>query len=560
MAEPETAPKKWLQPENQPQKYERLFTDIDVGRVKIPKFQREFVWTNEQTAKLIDSIIKGFPIGSFILWQTRDELRHIKNIGNITLPEVPKGEPVMYVLDGQQRITSLYAVRKGVRLTREGDEVDYKRIFIDLSYEPDADDQVVVADDPPKGEHISVFDLLNGSFAQLADRFSSKELRNRVDAYRRRLTSYDFSTIVIRDYPIEIAVEVFTRINTGGTPLTLFEIMVAKTYDETRKFDLLREYERLLSTDEGKDLEDVGYATISDTTVLQCIAAHINKQVRAKDILKLDKTPFIDAWPVVKQAIFTAVDYLRTQLRVPVSKLLPYDAMLVPLTYFFIRKKGYAPSPIQYTFLSQYFWWAALSSRFSSSAETKIAQDVLRMDLILEEKAPSYAGEEVRLTMDDLRWRGFRANDAFCKAILCLYAFQEPKSFKTNGMIVLDNRWLRTSTAKNYHHFFPKAFLDGKGVDEEKANAILNITLVDDYLNKRDIRAKAPSVYMKSFADDNPKLADTMKTHLIDDLRTFGVWDDDYSTFIEKRGEKVLVELQNRLNPAELATAAKAGD
>ena len=93
-----------LQPENQNKKYEHLFTDIDTGRIKVPMFQRDFVWTNEQTAKLIDSIIKGFPIGSFIFWQTRNGLRHIKNIGNVTLPDVPKGEPALYVLDGQQRI------------------------------------------------------------------------------------------------------------------------------------------------------------------------------------------------------------------------------------------------------------------------------------------------------------------------------------------------------------------------------------------------------------------------------------------------------------------------
>lgn len=49
------------QPENEPKKYAFLFNDIDVGRIKIPMFQRDFVWTNEQTAKLIDSIIQGLP-------------------------------------------------------------------------------------------------------------------------------------------------------------------------------------------------------------------------------------------------------------------------------------------------------------------------------------------------------------------------------------------------------------------------------------------------------------------------------------------------------------------
>src|SRR6266704_2187342 len=96
------------QPENQSKKYATLFTAID------------------------DSFIKGFPIGTFILWKTHEELRHIKNIGNATLPPTPKGDATSYVLDGQQRITSLYAVRKGLIITKEGVTVDYKELSIAL--------------------------------------------------------------------------------------------------------------------------------------------------------------------------------------------------------------------------------------------------------------------------------------------------------------------------------------------------------------------------------------------------------------------------------------------
>lgn len=540
-----------LQPENQTKKYEHLFADIDSGRTKVPMFQRDFVWSEAQTAKLVDSIIKGFPIGAFIFWQTRDELRHIRNIGNINLPDTPKGESRHYVLDGQQRITSLYAVRKGVRINREGQEIDYKKISIDLSRDPDAEEEIVSAEPPVSGPYITVYELLNGSFAELAEKFNSNELRNRVDAYRQRLTGYDFSAIVICDYPLEVACEVFTRINTGGTALTLFQIMVAKTYDESRKFDLAREYEWLIDNKgQDKDLEDAGFETIPESTVLQCIAAHLIKQARARDILKLDRDNVIDSWPAVKEGIFTAVDYLRTHLRVPVSRLLPYDALLVPLTYFFIRMARSAPSPVQDKLLTQYFWWASLSNRFTSGSEGKIAQDLLRMDEILSEKAPDYSGEEVRISIDELRWRRFRTGDSFCKAILCLYAYHEPKSFQSNSLVKLDNSWLRIATSKNYHHFFPKDYLAKAGMfSDEQANSILNITLVDDYLNKRKIRAKAPSIYMKDFAKKNKKIHETMKTHLIEDLETFGVWNDDYATFVEQRGRIVLEELESRLRP-----------
>src|SRR5437016_2669493 len=64
-----------LQPDNHDKKYEALFLEIDSGQIKLPRFQREFVWDKEQSAKLLDSILKGFPIGTFIFWKTREELR-----------------------------------------------------------------------------------------------------------------------------------------------------------------------------------------------------------------------------------------------------------------------------------------------------------------------------------------------------------------------------------------------------------------------------------------------------------------------------------------------------
>ena len=107
------------QPENQAKKYQHLFTGIETGKIRIPQFQREFVWSKQQTAKLIDSIIKGFPIGTFIIWETKEEMRSVRSIGNADLPEQKPGETYQYVLDGQQRITSLYAVQKGLIYQQE---------------------------------------------------------------------------------------------------------------------------------------------------------------------------------------------------------------------------------------------------------------------------------------------------------------------------------------------------------------------------------------------------------------------------------------------------------
>jgi len=537
-----------MQPQPQSKKYDVLFTGIDSGQVKLPMFQREFVWGKEQTAKLIDSIVKGYPIGTFILWKTREELRSVRNIGNIKLPEAPKGDAVQYILDGQQRITSLYAIRKGVRLTREGEEIDYREIAINLALDPNDSDQIVFVDPPEGVETISVHKLLNGTVTEFARDYLPH--LNKIDTYRSRLLGYDFSTVVIEDYPIDIACDVFTRINTGGTELTIFEIMVAKTYDNARNFDLSLEYQNLIdSNGNGKDLEDANFDTIPSSTVLQCVAACMVKQIRRKDILKISRETFVETWPVVVDAMFSAVDFIRTYLRIPVSQLLPYNPLLILFVYFFYKNGCEKPTNKQAKLLSQLFWWISLGNRYSSGLENKVAQDLERVDSILNGEAPSYRGEEINLTMDNLKYKWFSTGDAFCKAILCLYAYHIPRSFKDDSLVQMDNSWLKTTISKNYHHFFPRAYLRNEGLPEWKINTILNITIVDDHINKREIRANPPAKYMKTFKKGNKKLAETMKSHLIEDLDVFGVWENDYEKFLEARGKHVIDELNQRLNP-----------
>jgi len=123
---------------------------------------------------------------TFILWRTSEELRHVKNIGNVALQKAPKGEQVSYILDGQQRITSLYAIRKGIIATKDDEELDYKQICINLDLEPDQEDVVVSVQVDPDHRCISVFDLLNQSLHHLASNYSAEELK-KIDVYRSRL-------------------------------------------------------------------------------------------------------------------------------------------------------------------------------------------------------------------------------------------------------------------------------------------------------------------------------------------------------------------------------------
>jgi hypothetical protein len=141
----------------------------------------------------------------------------------------------------------------------------------------------------------------------------------------------------------------------------------------------------------------------------------------------------------------------------------------------------------------------------------------------------------------------FNAGRSSIKAILCLYAFHQPKSFSDNSFVSVRKYWLKQANSKNYHRFFPRAYLGKKNVEECKINNILNITIVDDYLNKREIRAKPPATHMKVFKKSNKALPETMESHLVGGLDDFGIWENDYEKFLAARAELVSEELSKRI-------------
>ena len=537
-----------LQPKNHNKNYEELFVEIDSGQIKLPMFQREFVWEKEQSAKLIDSILKGFPIGTFIFWKTREELRSFKEVGNHKLPDTDKGDYVQYILDGQQRITSLYAIRKGIRLTKDGKVVDYRDIFINLDHDRENDEQIVVTEQQAGKRYLAVHRLLTSQVIDLMDEYPDRETLKQIESYKGKLTNYEFSTITIKDYPIEVACEVFSRINTGGKSLTVFEIMVAKTYHEAKNFDLAEKYEALRDgTDDSKNsLASSKFETLPASIVMQCVAAITVGAVRSKDILMMRREVFIDKWEPMKDSLFMAIDFIRSELRVPVSQLLPYPAVVVPFVYFFHALANKKPESNQVRLLEQFFYWAGLTERYSSGTESKMSEDFKKMDAIVKGVAPSYASTELSVGSDKIAETQFSAGNGYCKTILCLLAYQQPKSFDTNGIVILDNSNLKIATSRNYHHFFPRAYL----ADADKSmepNLIANITLIDGYSNKHRIGKKPPSEYTGKFAKTNEELTKTLQTHLIQNVARYGVNTDDYSLFIQRRSKAIALALNVKL-------------
>ena len=319
--------------------------------------------------------------------------------------------------------------------------------------------------------------------------------------------------------------------------------MSAKTYDEDQNFDMEEKFRKLLD-----ELSECKYNPISSSVILNTISLVLskNKECKRKVILQLNKQDIINIWDEVILHLKESIDYFRSVFRIPVSAMLPYDSLLVPFTYFFYYNKE-KPSGEQMKFLEEFFWRMSLSYRYSSSTESKLAQDIKRIDEILKFKRPSYEDVKVHLnSYNDLIETNFSTGSSYCKSILCLLAYKEPKDFQNNGKIILDNSWLKVANSKNYHHFFPKGYLRKNKIANE--NSVVNITLVSAGLNKGKIKDKAPSVYIKDFIDENDELSNSLKSHMINDLYEFGITSDDYNVFLEKRAKLIFNELKNRID------------
>jgi len=433
---------------------------------------------------------------------------------------------------------------KGAEVSRENGNKkdDFSKIYIDL--DAGEDEQIIITDTSEKAHmtFISILDLLDGDPMMLSQ--YPKKYYKKLGIYKNQIMSYQYSVIQITDVMVDVATEIFTRINVGGKSLTLFEIMVAKTFDKDKNFDLSEKYDELVG-----ELQDCDYETISNTVILQTIATIISGECSKKIILKIDKEKFIDTWDIATNAIKMAVEYFRNVYQIPVSKLLPYPSLLVPFAYFFAKTathNGQFPKGNQKKYLQDFFWRCSLGERYTSGLESKLAQDIKRIDKIISGELPFYDWM-INSSVDFIKENGgFSTGRSYIKAILCIFTSLQPRSFGDYDYIVnVRNNWLRRADSKNYHHFFPKAYL--KNTDDPPANHIANITIVDDYLNKSGIGAKPPSVYMKKIAKNNEKLSDTMKTHLIGDLAAFGVWENDYNLFFNSRLRQISKEIKKRI-------------
>jgi len=228
-------------------------------------------------------------------------------------------------------LRSINLLYEGEKVIANKKQVDYSQIYFNLNADIE-DDDVIVCDVSQKqpGTYVKVCELLTMSYSLWSN--YEEKYHKKMENYKDRLREYNFSTITITDVPIDIATDIFTRLNVGGKKLSPFEIMSAKAYDDVIGFDLSVKYAEMI-----EKWKQCGYNTLPSSILLQALSICICGESGRKHILSLEKTDIINNWDIVCAAFDTAIDYFKNYFRIPVSKLIPYEGLLVPFVYFFFR-------------------------------------------------------------------------------------------------------------------------------------------------------------------------------------------------------------------------------
>ena len=163
-----------------------------------------------------------------------------------------------------------------LKFKKEGEKklTDYRNIFVDLEKNINDSDEPIVLPEEPSSTNITLHKLLKfgDDFTEISKNYP-EEIVKKINAYYQIFNKYDFSTVILRRDDINSAIDVFTRINTGGQVLTLFEIMCAKTYYEKKNFDMQVKWQNLII-----ELQESHYNTISSSIILFILALILKKR------------------------------------------------------------------------------------------------------------------------------------------------------------------------------------------------------------------------------------------------------------------------------------------
>ena len=362
----------------------KLVKRVAAGKIRVPKFQRDFVWKQSDLSALLDSVLRGFPIGSILVWDTEKHIESTSRIGPVEISTHPEGQ-IGYLLDGQQRVSTLVGTLRLPDDVKDPivEQIDW-RIYYDLDgqHEPAFVDQRKLPKEPG-GRYFPVRSLLYTAgfinacrrIEQQVDKHRAQKWLNEADRVSSAFRDYQLPLIHIREADLESAVTVFARLNRTGRKMAADELVSALTYQEG-EFHLAH-----MLNEFKAELKRKGFGNLDRVFLLRSVLAALERDIYAKDWADLMVKPAVrerlpEAFNAATRGIRLALKLLRI-LGVTSDRLLPYGLQLVLLGEFY----RICPQPNAETVevLKRWFWVTSFTGWFGgNAAQAKRALEEIR--------------------------------------------------------------------------------------------------------------------------------------------------------------------------------------
>lgn len=527
-----------------------LLSWVEQGRFAIPKLQREFVWDGPKAAKLLDSILKGMPIGVAMVWETpRSQRLFLRQAYHVLPPFNGKHGKVWFLIDGQQRVSVLHHVREGSDLKNaRRRDVHFRRVVLSLDREDDG--QQVRYRKPIHGRYESLSDVLHPQWRSRLNHLGKRHM-DRVKNARERVLGYPVHLMFIQA-KVDAIRESFLRINTQGMKISTADAIFTSAEGLDLR-DIRHEVRRHIDPQFGEVPEmPILFAMAAVRGGTQARGAALRQVIgklerEARDDKRLRKE-LAGEWHRLGQCFGKAVDYLRQNFKVLNREYLYSDYMLAVLAVFYYHNGRRGPSAVQREQLRKWFWCTAVGSRYSGRNFLKCLPE----DLVFFQRLATKGTARFSYTPDvdriDVRKAQFASRTGISSAFYCMLLGRGPVSILDNGINDIPlSHYSTPANRSDRHHIFPRAVLAPLGVSAALYNSVCNICLLTAEENQ-SIGSRRPRKYLSDVRDGGTYFKRKMARHLIPVDDVSGIWETDpkrgFAKFLKQRSELVCRELE----------------
>ncbi|MBQ6436983.1 MAG: DUF262 domain-containing protein [Bacteroidales bacterium] len=578
--------------ESHDRKLNELLAEVGSGKTQLPEFQRSWVWDDTKICKLIESITSGYPMGAAMFLNAGGDV-HFKYRLFAGVDKNISATPSFLVLDGQQRLTTLYQVFVSKNpvstcLDTKKNKTIQRYYYLDIKecLNPVADrldaiisvsERKVITEDIGRNikldlsstekEYENLMFPLNITFSPteithwmlgLLKYYSNDPeiLKLYTDFYEKviqRIVDYQIPVINLgKELPKEAVCQIFENVNTGGVPLTVFELVTATFAADNH--NLREDWETIKKTfaskKNGELLSEIDGANfLQSMTLLVTYKRSLKNQgavtCKKKDVLALDLKDYLANHDILVQGFCDAADFLVHQGFYR-SKDLPYTSQIVPLAAIFAynnESNGTLHLTHNHELLCRWYWCGVFGELYGSANEARYALDIANIfDWI---KGGNQPDTVIRASFQPTRLLSMRTrNSAAYKGVMALIMQDSPNDFMTGNKMDIASY---IDEATDIHHIFPQAYCISQKYPINKWDCVVNKTPIYASTN-RSIGGRAPSEYVKTMRTtkglSEESVRSAIESHKINpDLLTA----DDFDNYFVDRAIRLLNRIESAM-------------